>query len=141
MIPDPAPTQAAPPVETPVASQTIDQTVEQTFDGATPPHAEVSALATLIGERYELREEIAEGGMGVVHRAIDRNLNREVALKLVKDPDAGESAMRRFRDEARITGQLQHPGIPPVHELGALADGHLCFSQGNFVGFERSGND
>lgn len=62
--------------------------------------------------------------MGVVYRARDRALDRQVALKLLLDtfgPDSG--AARRFLDEARITGQLQHPGIPAVYQVGALADG------------------
>jgi len=117
--PNPVPTQAAPPID----PQTVDATAAQTFDGTAPPHATVSALATLVAGRYELREKIAEGGMGAVHRAIDRKLTREVALKLVKNPDASDNTRRRFHEESRITGQLQHPAIPPVHDLGELPDG------------------
>jgi serine/threonine protein kinase len=74
--------------------------------------------------RYELLGEIARGGMGVVYRARDTNLNRDVAVKLLQEKYAtGSLAARRFLDEARITGQLQHPGIPPVHEVGELPDG------------------
>jgi serine/threonine protein kinase len=74
--------------------------------------------------RYRLLDEIARGGMGVVYRAMDTILNREVAVKVLQDkfaPDSGTA--RRFFDEARIAGQLQHPGIPPVHDLGHLDDG------------------
>jgi tetratricopeptide (TPR) repeat protein len=74
--------------------------------------------------RYALGEEIARGGIGVVYRASDTALGREVAVKLLQDrfvPDSDTA--RRFADEARITGQLQHPGIPPVHDLGTLSDG------------------
>jgi tetratricopeptide (TPR) repeat protein len=73
---------------------------------------------------YELREEIGRGGMGVVYRARDLAFNREVAVKLLADrygPDSAEA--RRFLAEARITGQLQHPGIPAVHQTGTTADG------------------
>src|SRR5262245_24804088 len=73
--------------------------------------------------RYALGEEIARGGMGAVHRAADTALGREVAVKVLLDkfaPDSGTA--RRFRDEARITGQLQHPNVPAVHDLGALPD-------------------
>jgi tetratricopeptide (TPR) repeat protein len=73
---------------------------------------------------YELREEIGRGGMGVVYRARDARLERDVAIKFLSaqvGPDA--FAVTRFRNEAKITGQLQHPGIPAVHELGALPDG------------------
>ena len=75
-------------------------------------------------ERYELLEEIARGGMGVVWRARDRVLDRDVGLKtLLKVPTKGSVIASRFREEARITGQLQHPNIPPVHDLGTLPDG------------------
>src|SRR5262245_25696389 len=62
--------------------------------------------------------------MGVVHRATDAVLGREVAVKVLQekyDPDSGTA--RRFADEARITAQLQHPNIPAVHDLGTLPDG------------------
>jgi serine/threonine protein kinase len=75
-------------------------------------------------ERYLLKGELAHGGMGVVYRATDRVLNREVALKVLRDKfGAHSAAARRFADEARITAQLQHPAIPPIHDLGVLADG------------------
>src|SRR6516162_7617890 len=73
---------------------------------------------------YELREEIGRGGMGVVYRARDTALGRDVAVKLLADRYPADSpAARRFLGEARITGQLQHPGIPAVHQVGTLADG------------------
>ena len=73
---------------------------------------------------YDLGEEIGRGGMGVVYRARDRGLDREVAVKLLQDryaPTSGTAA--RFVEEARITGQLQHPGIPPVYHVGTWTDG------------------
>ncbi len=74
--------------------------------------------------RYELGGEIARGGMGVVYRATDTAFAREVAVKVLLDKfGAGSGAARRFADEARITGQLQHPAIPPVHDVGTLPDG------------------
>ena len=73
---------------------------------------------------YELLDEIGRGGMGVVYRARDVALDRDVAVKLLSDRYPADSpAAQRFLGEARITGQLQHPGIPAVHELGTLADG------------------
>jgi tetratricopeptide (TPR) repeat protein len=76
------------------------------------------------GERYTLGEEIAHGGMGIVYRATDAMFGREVAVKVLQEKlAAGSAATRRFADEARITGQLQHPGIPPVFDLGTLPDG------------------
>jgi tetratricopeptide (TPR) repeat protein len=74
--------------------------------------------------RYELGGEIARGGMGIVYRATDTAFGREVAVKVLSErygPDS--AAARRFADEARITGQLQHPAIPPAHDIGTLPDG------------------
>jgi eukaryotic-like serine/threonine-protein kinase len=74
--------------------------------------------------RYDLREEIGRGGMGEVYRTIDRTLGRPVAVKLLQSRfDEGSTTARRFLDEARISAQLQHPGIPPIHDLGTLPDG------------------
>jgi serine/threonine protein kinase len=62
--------------------------------------------------------------MGVVYRATDATLGREVAVKVLHEKYGPESwVARRFADEAHITGQLQHPAIPPVHDLGTRPDG------------------
>jgi WD40 repeat protein len=62
--------------------------------------------------------------MGVVYRAREIAFDRDVAVKLLQERFAADSpAARRFLGEARITGQLQHPAIPPVHHLGTLPDG------------------
>lgn len=76
------------------------------------------------GDRYELQGALARGGMGEIHEARDTVLNRRVAVKVIQARFAGDDAItRRFLDEAQITGQLQHLGVPPVHDLGALPDG------------------
>src|SRR5437660_1208754 len=73
---------------------------------------------------YELLEAVGAGGMGVVYRAREIAFDRDVAVKLLQDRYPADSpAARRFLDEARITGQLQHPAIPPVHHIGTLPDG------------------
>lgn len=73
---------------------------------------------------YELVDEIGRGGMGIVYRVRDTSLDREVAVKLLSERYAADSlAAQRFLGEARITGQLQHPGIPALHQFGTLADG------------------
>ena len=96
-------------------------------DTAADPESETGGRQPPVhpdGGRYVLGDEIARGGMGVVYRATDTALGREVAVKVLRDGFApGSGAARRFADEARITGQLQHPGIPPVHDLGTLPDG------------------
>jgi serine/threonine-protein kinase len=70
-------------------------------------------------ERYQLGEPLGCGGMGVVVRAHDRQLDRELAVKLLADPlQTRREARERFLREARVCARLQHPGIIPVHELG-----------------------
>src|SRR6516225_6619642 len=81
-------------------------------------------LSLPAGERYQLLVEIARGGMGVIWRATDTALGREVAVKVLHEKFAPNSAAAlRFAAEARITAQLQHPAIPPVHDCGSLPDG------------------
>ena len=77
------------------------------------------------GTRYELIEVIGRGGMGTVWRARDLLLDREVALKVLADPDeplAREIGLR-LAQEAKVLARLEHPGIVPVHDVGVLADG------------------
>jgi serine/threonine protein kinase len=79
------------------------------------------------GGRYIVEGEIARGGMGCVLRAVDCDIRREVAVKYLLDQtDAGKKA--RFVEEAQITGQLEHPNIVPIHELGVDALKRLFFS-------------
>jgi tetratricopeptide (TPR) repeat protein len=73
---------------------------------------------------YQILGQIGQGGMGVVYHARDCSLDRPVALKFLQARFASDpSAARRFLYEAQITGQLQHPGIPAVHQVGTLPDG------------------
>ncbi|HEV3021450.1 MAG TPA: serine/threonine-protein kinase, partial [Pirellulales bacterium] len=79
---------------------------------------------------YELLREIARGGMGRILAAHDRTLDREVALKILL-PGANAD---RFVRESKITARLPHPGIPPVHALGTLADGSPFLAMKLIVG-------
>jgi serine/threonine-protein kinase len=83
-----------------------------------------AAAGTLLrAGRFELGEELARGGMGIVYRARDDSLGRDVAIKVLHERYLVDSLEgKRFLDEARITAQLQHPAIPPVFEVGRLAD-------------------
>lgn len=77
---------------------------------------------------YELREVIGRGGMGIVYRAWQTSLDREVAVKmLLRGQYASPADERRFRHEAESAARLQHPGIVPVYETGQI-NGRLFFS-------------
>jgi tetratricopeptide (TPR) repeat protein len=79
--------------------------------------------------RLHLFGEIARGGMGVILKGRDLALGRDLAVKvLLETHRAKPELIRRFLIEARIAGQLQHPGTVPIHELGALADGRPYFA-------------
>ncbi len=87
-----------------------------------------SAVPDLSGTRYQLRELIARGGMGVVYAAEDEKLNRRVALKILDAADANPELTGRLIREARILAQLEHPGIVPVHDVGTLSDGRVFYT-------------
>jgi tetratricopeptide (TPR) repeat protein len=80
-------------------------------------------------EGYQWLDEVGRGGMAEVWRARDLDLDRTLAIKVLQPRFRGDPELeRRFREEARITGQLQHPGIPPVHQVGTLPDGRPFFA-------------
>jgi serine/threonine protein kinase/WD40 repeat protein len=78
--------------------------------------------------RYAIGAEIARGAMGRIVQAWDCELRREVALKIQRDDRSDSRMQRRFLEEAQIAGQLDHPGIVPIHELGLDEAGRPFFS-------------
>jgi len=80
-------------------------------------------------DRYEWLGEIARGGMGVILKGRDPHLRRDLAVKVLKtELVTNESTRQRFVEEARVTGQLQHPGVVPIYDLGRAADGRPFFA-------------
>ena len=82
---------------------------------------------------YEVKQELSRGGMGVVYRALDTKLDREVALKVLP-PElvADEARRRRFVQEAKAAAAIHHPHIATIHEIGGepvriTEDAHLDF--------------
>ena len=89
--------------------------------------------------RYSVMGEVARGSMGSVLRVWDDDLHRQLAMKVILDEQAfrpGSSdppsrdlhSVARFLEEAQVTGQLDHPGIVPVHELGVDEQGRVYFT-------------
>jgi len=80
--------------------------------------------------RYADRGTVGRGGMGEVRAVYDRTLRRVLAMKVLLEGAGfeGSRGLARFLDEARISAQLDHPGIVPVHELGLDAEGRAYFT-------------
>ena len=82
-----------------------------------------------VDDRYQFLGEIARGGMGAVIKGRDTDLGRDLAVKvLLEDHKDKPEVIQRFIEEAQIGGQLQHPGIAPVYELGEFADDRPFFT-------------
>jgi eukaryotic-like serine/threonine-protein kinase len=79
--------------------------------------------------RYTLGDLLGEGGMGVVHACRDRRIGRDVALKMVRAEHASRpDLVARFLREACVQGQLEHPAIVPVYDLGRDPEGNIYFT-------------
>jgi serine/threonine protein kinase len=91
-----------------------------------PGLADESLLNAKLGNRYEISGELGRGGMGVVYRARDPLLNREVAVKLISGTDLTPELEERFQREAQIVAQMDHPAIVPIYDFGRH-DGSLFF--------------
>jgi serine/threonine-protein kinase len=103
---------------------------EPTSDGPIP-HGDGGVSG---GSRFRLVKFHARGGLGEVWVARDAELNREVALKRLRDREADDPQSRdRFLHEAEVTGRLEHKGIVPVYSLGRFEDGRPFYAM-RFVG-------
>jgi tetratricopeptide (TPR) repeat protein/tRNA A-37 threonylcarbamoyl transferase component Bud32 len=92
------------------------------LDPIAPNLPEQAGVCRVVGE-------IARGGMGMILKGHDQRLGRDLAVKVLRDEyrDRPE-VVRRFLEEAQVSGQLQHPGIVPVHEVGQFDDGRPYFT-------------
>jgi serine/threonine-protein kinase len=100
-------------VPAPVADQ-----ARETSDATADPDEELGRDEAL-EHRYEMRARLGEGGMGEVHLCQDLRIGREVALKVIRSEHGSRADLRkRFLREVRVQGQLEHPSIVPVYDLG-----------------------
>ncbi len=103
------------------------------LSGETEPPANAAAVRRLLPEellrdrKYNIGREVAKGGMGAILSAEEAAIRREVAMKVMIG-QAGEGDLLRFVEEAQITGQLEHPNIVPVHELGVDENEQLFYT-------------
>ena len=120
----------------------MDETIVQegrpsfTDDPGSEVRQELLALG-LTGDKYTVEERIAQGGMGAIYRVFDKGLKRDTVLKVVlPDVMRKPELLSRFVIEARITGQLEHPNIIPVHDIGVIGEDKLYFAMKLIVGEE-----
>lgn len=88
---------------------------------------QVAAWPDASGTKYSVIDEVGRGGMGTVYRAVDTQLGREVALKVINAAGDDEALAARLAVEARVLARLDHPGVVPVHDSGVLADGRAFY--------------
>src|SRR5262249_20714179 len=97
--------------------------------GPPPSCAPGGEVAEPVPGRYDRLREVGRGGIGVVFRGRDRHLGREVAVKVLREGEhVRPEDRRRFVDEARVAGRLQHPHIVPVYDQGWLGGGRPYFT-------------
>jgi serine/threonine-protein kinase len=116
-----------------------DEEIQRSVGGLPAPEEGAHTAATVAHisgphERYARLRLHATGGIGRVWLAHDGDLGRDVALKELRPEQAGDASLgARFLQEARITGQLEHPGVVPVYELARRRDDRQPFYTMRFV--------
>jgi tetratricopeptide (TPR) repeat protein/tRNA A-37 threonylcarbamoyl transferase component Bud32 len=112
-----------------ITARDPDATSAPDPDATTAHDPAASAIPAIPGQRvryigdYELISLLGRGGMGVVYRARQITLNRQVALKMISNSEfASADQLRRFQNEAEAVAALDHPGIVPIYEVGTFED-------------------
>lgn len=109
------------------AAQTLSGFLAERFAQITP--APTPGQRQVPASSYELGRILAKGGMGAILSARDTSIQRTVALKVIlTGAEASDEHVHRLVAEARITGQLEHPSIVPLHELGVTPDGVVYYT-------------
>jgi serine/threonine-protein kinase len=103
-----------------------------------PQVSDASVALDDSGPRYQRTEMLGEGGMGQVWQVRDGRVGRGVAMKLMRLQGNDDGARARFLREARVQGQLEHPAVVPVYDLGRNAEGELFFTMKRIRGHTLS---
>lgn len=109
------------------SSDEVDTVGDEVAATARSSRDELPSPAELVGGRYRLLSPLGAGGGGMVYRALDRELDREVALKLLTG--ANEKSIARFRREVGLAQELSHPGVVRVYDLGRDGDRYYLSMQ------------
>jgi eukaryotic-like serine/threonine-protein kinase len=129
-----APAPSAPPTDPDVRVSGEIATMLAIPSPSSPPVHGATETVTIRDAPVQSRRLIpgallGAGGMGEVYRVRDHGLHRVLAMKVLLPDLASTQALRdRFLEEAQVTAQLAHPGVPPVHEVGELDDGRPYFT-------------
>lgn len=97
-------------------------------DGGIAPVRAVASEVGRRGERYESGRILGKGGMGTVFLVRDRVVGRDVAMKQLHAEEIEPETLARFEREARVQGQLEHPAIVPVYDVGKTPEGKAYFT-------------
>ena len=88
----------------------------------------MNLVGKIIGNRYEILKEIGNGGMAIVYKARDHVLNRDVAVKVLRDEYTTDSDfIKRFNIEAQSAANLQHPNIVSIYDVGHEEENNLYY--------------
>jgi serine/threonine-protein kinase len=120
---------AAPPVEPP-AAEGVTAGLSQ-VPGAERPTLADLAPGAVVGDRFEILSVLGAGGMGVVYKARDRELDEVVALKMLRPDQWGEEQVARLKDEVKLARKITHPNVLRTYDLGEV--GGLPFVSMEYV--------
>src|ERR1043166_2417192 len=101
-----------------MADDDVERTLDLTDDGSAPAPRGFTPGASI--GHFRIARELGAGGMGVVFEAHDPDLDRRVAIKVVRDRNAGSAAGLRLIAEAQAMARLAHPNVVGVHEVGTI---------------------
>jgi serine/threonine-protein kinase len=118
-----------PPADEPLSPVRLSESELKTPPTGIPPASGSGSPGQHLPQRYQVLGEIARGGMGTILRGRDVNLGRDIAIKVLLETHQDEpELLGRFIEEAQIGGQLQHPGIVPIYEVGRSGDQRPYFT-------------